>query len=93
MLLRARPDCRGRRDLVRAAILPSDPSIRSLARARLANRKAADGGVRCSGEAIPIWGNEWAVSWEPFLNFELAPGESREWSVSYSFGEPAASRM
>ena len=49
--------------------------------------------MRLSGEAIPIWGNEWAVSWEPFLNFELAPGESREWSVSYSFGEPATSRM
>ena len=93
MLLRARPDCRGRRDLVRAAISPTYPAIRSLARTRLANWKAADGGVRCSGEAIPIWGNEWAVSWEPFLNFELAPGESREWSVSYSFGEPAASRM
>ena len=43
VLLRARADGCGGRNLVRAAILPSDPSIRSLARARLANRKAADG--------------------------------------------------
>eukprot|EP01048_Picozoa_sp_COSAG05_P020341 COSAG05_NODE_3433_length_2066_cov_5.423996_2_plen_60_part_00 len=44
-----------------------------------------------TGEAIPIWGNAWAVSWEPFLNFELATeGESREWTIAYSFGEAAA---
>ena len=50
------------------------------------------------GEAIPLWGNQWAVSWEPFLNFELDPasggsageGTSREWSISYTFGEPPA---
>lgn len=43
------------------------------------------------GEAIPLWGNQWAVSWEPFLNFELEQSASKEWSISYSFGEQAAS--
>jgi hypothetical protein len=39
------------------------------------------------GEAIPIWGNEWAFSWEPFVNFELKSGQREEWSIAYSFGE------
>lgn len=41
------------------------------------------------GEAIPIWGNKWVWSWEPFLNFELQSHELQEWSMAYSFGEAA----
>ena len=44
---------------------------------------------------LPIWGNENAFSWEPFLERWLAPGEEYEWSIDYLFGmaagaEPAA---
>jgi hypothetical protein len=35
---------------------------------------------------LPIWGNEHAFSWEPFLERWLAPGESYEWSIDYVFG-------
>ena len=40
------------------------------------------------GEAIPLWGNQWAVSWEPFLNFELTASATKDWTIAYSFGEP-----
>ena len=40
------------------------------------------------GEAIPLWGNQWAVSWEPFVNFELVAAETKEWTIEYCFGEP-----
>jgi hypothetical protein len=33
-----------------------------------------------------IWGNDRTFSIEPYLSLDLAPDESREWSVSYRFG-------
>ena len=34
------------------------------------------------GEAIPIWGNTWAFSWEPFLKFELCEqGATKTWTM------------
>ena len=34
---------------------------------------------------LPIWGNEHAFSWEPFVEAWLGPGESYEWSIDYVF--------
>lgn len=33
-----------------------------------------------------LWANGNTLSFEPFLALDLAPGESREWMVSYEFG-------
>jgi hypothetical protein len=33
-----------------------------------------------------IWGNDRTFSIEPYLTLDLAPGEAKEWSVSYRFG-------
>jgi hypothetical protein len=35
-----------------------------------------------------LWANGNTLSFEPFLALDLAPGESREWTVSYDFGAP-----
>lgn len=46
--------------------------------------------VRFSTDFAPfkcvIWANGNTLSLEPFLRLHLAPGESREWSLSYEFG-------
>jgi hypothetical protein len=34
-----------------------------------------------------LWANGNTLSFEPFLALDLAPGESREWTVSYDFGK------
>jgi hypothetical protein len=36
--------------------------------------------------ACVIWGNDRTFSFEPYLTLNLAPGESREWSLDYDFG-------
>jgi hypothetical protein len=33
-----------------------------------------------------LWANGHTLSFEPFLALDLAPGESREWSLTYDFG-------
>lgn len=38
-----------------------------------------------------LWANGHTLSLEPFLALDLAPGESREWTLTYDFG-PASSR-
>jgi hypothetical protein len=35
-----------------------------------------------------IWANGNTLSLEPYLALELAPGESREWTLTYDFGKP-----
>ena len=42
---------------------------------------------------MPIWGNEHAFSWEPFLVRWLAPGEAYEWSIEYVFGMGQPARL
>lgn len=36
--------------------------------------------------ACVIWGNDRTFSFEPYLALNLAPGEVREWSLTYRFG-------
>lgn len=36
-----------------------------------------------------VWANGNTLSLEPYLALDLAPGESREWTLTYDFGEPA----
>lgn len=36
--------------------------------------------------ACVIWGNDRTFSFEPYLALQLAPGESRDWSLCYRFG-------
>lgn len=36
--------------------------------------------------ACVIWGNDRTFSFEPYLTLNLAPGETREWSLLYRFG-------
>jgi len=47
-------------------------------------------GVRFSTSFAPfktvLWANGNTLSLEPFLAIDLAPGESREWSLTYEFG-------
>ena len=43
-----------------------------------------------SPQYLPIWGNENAFSWEPFIERWLAPGENYSWSIDYTFGLAAA---
>ena len=33
-----------------------------------------------------LWANGNTLSFEPFLALDLAPGESREWTLTYEFG-------
>jgi len=35
-----------------------------------------------------LWANSNTLSLEPFLALDLAPGESREWTLTYEFGPP-----
>ncbi|MDI1319607.1 MAG: hypothetical protein PSW75_05345, partial [bacterium] len=35
-----------------------------------------------------LWANGNTLSLEPFLALHLAPGESREWTLTYDFGSP-----
>jgi hypothetical protein len=37
-------------------------------------------------DSCVIWGNDRTFSLEPYLTLDLAPGESREWSLRYRFG-------
>ena len=39
---------------------------------------------------LPVWGNENAFSWEPFLERWLAPGEEYAWTIEYVFGLASA---
>ena len=46
--------------------------------------------VRFSTDFVPykcvLWANGNTLSFEPFLALDLAPGESREWTLTYEFG-------
>jgi hypothetical protein len=50
--------------------------------------------VRFSTDFAPfktvLWANSNTLSLEPFLALELAPGETREWTLAYEFGPAAA---
>lgn len=49
-------------------------------------------GLRFSGDIAPfqnvLWANGNTVSLEPYLALNLAPGESRSWTLAYDFGAP-----
>ena len=34
---------------------------------------------------LPVWGNPFTFSWEPFLEHIVASGQTLEWSISYDF--------
>jgi hypothetical protein len=59
------------------------PFVATLAHPRLAD-------VRFATDFIPfkcvLWANGNTLSLEPFLALSLAPGESREWTLTYDFG-------
>jgi hypothetical protein len=38
--------------------------------------------------ACVLWGNDRTFSIEPYLTLNLAPGESRDWSLTYGLGAP-----
>jgi len=38
-------------------------------------------------DECPVWGNAHTFSVEPYLNLDLAPGQTRHWSVQTRFGE------
>lgn len=48
--------------------------------------------VRFTSSFVPIrtviWANGNTLSLEPYLTLDLAPGETKEWSLTYEFGEP-----
>lgn len=58
--------------------------------ASLAHPKAS--GLRFATDFAPfkcvLWANDNTLSLEPFLALNLAPGESREWTLTYDFGSP-----
>jgi hypothetical protein len=58
--------------------------------ARLAHPKLS--GLRFATDFAPfkcvLWANGNTLSLEPFLALNLAPGESREWTLTYDFGSP-----
>src|SRR5690606_6006781 len=64
------------------------PANRPLA-ATLAHPRIAD--IRFAVDFVAskcvIWANGNTLSLEPFLALNLAPGESREWTLTYDFGE------
>ena len=47
-------------------------------------------GLRFAADFVPfkcvLWANGHTLSLEPFLSLHLAPGESREWTLTYDFG-------
>lgn len=47
--------------------------------------------VRFATDFVPfkcvLWANGNTLSFEPFLALDLAPGESREWTLTYDFGK------
>jgi hypothetical protein len=47
--------------------------------------------VRFGLDAVPfkcvLWANGNTLSFEPYLALDLAPGESREWTLTYDFGK------
>jgi len=49
-------------------------------------------GLRFATSFVPIrtaiWANGNTLSLEPFLALNLAPGETKQWSLTYEFGEP-----
>lgn len=49
------------------------------------------GRVRVGGDFVPdecpVWANRHTFSIEPYLYLDLAPGESRSWSLTYDFGD------
>lgn len=63
----------------------SRPFTASLAHAKLS-------GLRFTTDFVPfkciLWANGNTLSLEPFLALNLAPGESREWTLTYDFGSP-----
>jgi hypothetical protein len=48
--------------------------------------------VRFAVDFVPfktvLWANGNTLSFEPFLALNLAPGSSREWTLTYEFGPP-----
>lgn len=50
--------------------------------------------VRFATDFVPfkcvLWANGNTLSFEPFLALDLAPGESRTWSLTYDFGPPSS---
>ncbi len=34
---------------------------------------------------FPIWGNENTISWEPYYETRIAPGQTLNWSIAYDF--------
>ncbi|GAB5561416.1 MAG: hypothetical protein SynsKO_30630 [Synoicihabitans sp.] len=52
---------------------------------------ALDGGIAFTTDfplsECPIWMNGFTFSIEPYQTLELAPGEHREWTLTYQFGE------
>jgi hypothetical protein len=47
--------------------------------------------VRFSTDFAPfkcvLWANGNTLSYEPYLALDLAPGQSREWTLTYEFGK------
>lgn len=39
-------------------------------------------------DMCPVWGNSNTWSIEPYIQSELAPGDTRAWTLRYDFGEP-----
>lgn len=64
---------------------PGRPFAAELSHPRLAH-------VRFATDFAPykcvLWANGNTLSLEPFLALNLAPGESREWTLTYDFGSP-----
>jgi hypothetical protein len=56
---------------------------------QLTHPRLAD--VRFATDFVPfkcvLWANGNTLSFEPFLALDLAPGESREWTLTYDFGK------
>jgi hypothetical protein len=40
-------------------------------------------------DMCPVWGNSNTWSIEPYIQSELAPGATRNWTLTYEFGSPA----
>jgi hypothetical protein len=51
------------------------------------------GSCSFSPQYLPIWGNQNAFSWEPFIERWLAPGEKYSWSIDYTFGLAAGATL
>jgi hypothetical protein len=39
-------------------------------------------------DSCVLWGNDRTFSIEPYLSLDLAPGEQRDWHLTYRFGIP-----